>query len=49
MAPPKDHLMHYREVGAWLCAAGMAYGSWFDEPERWGRLLSSSTGSTPAR
>ena len=38
MAEPKNHLMHYRDGKRMALCGRMAYGSWFDEPERWGRL-----------
>ena len=41
MAEPKNHLMHYRDGKRMALCGRMAYGSWFDEPERWGRLPSS--------
>ena len=32
---------HYRDGKRMALCGRMAYGSWFDEPERWGRLPSS--------
>ena len=41
MAEPKTHLMHYRDGERMALCGRMAYGSWFEKPERWGGLPSS--------
>ena len=40
MAEPKTHLMHYRGGERMALCGRMAYGSWFEKPERWGGLPS---------
>ena len=36
MAEPKTHLMHYRGGERMALCGRMAYGSWFEKPERSG-------------
>ena len=41
MAELKTHLVHYRDSERMALCGRMAYGSWFEKPERWGGLPSS--------